>query len=138
MRLRSLTLALVFAVVVGGAFALTFALAMPERSGPAPAERPAREVPAWKPAPASTPAPEADGGSARQVFSHTCGMCHTLGDAKARGLFGPDLDEARPSAAKVRRMIRTGSLDGVMQPNLLRGERARRVAEYVARVAGRD
>jgi cytochrome c6 len=123
--------------VVAGVFAVTFALAGPERSAPAPAERPSRDVPAWKPPAAATPAPEAEGGSARQVFSHTCGMCHTLRDAKASGLFGPDLDETRPSAAEVRRMIRTGSLDGVMQPNLLRGERARRVADYVARVAGR-
>ena len=43
----------------------------------------------------------------------------------------------RPSAAGVRRMLRTGSLDGVMQPDLLQGAAARRVAAYVARVAGR-
>ena len=54
------------------------------------------------------------------------------------GAFGPDLDAVRPSAADVRRMLRTGSLDGVMQPDLLQGTAARRVAAYVARVAGRS
>ncbi len=137
MRLRSLAFPLVLVAVVAGVFVVTFALAGPERSGRAPADRPTRDVPAWKPPAASTPAPRAEGTSARQVFSHTCGSCHVLQDAGSRGLFGPDLDETRPSAAKVRRMIRTGSLDGVMQPDLLRGERARRVSEYVARVAGR-
>jgi mono/diheme cytochrome c family protein len=73
----------------------------------------------------------------RAVFAETCASCHTLADARASGMFGPDLDAARPSAARVRTMIRTGSLDGIMQPGLLQGADARRVAAYVARVAGR-
>jgi cytochrome c oxidase subunit II len=65
-----------------------------------------------------------------------CGGCHALADAGTSAPIGPDLDEVRPSAARVRRMIRTGSLDGVMQPGLLEGEEARRVSAYVARAAG--
>jgi mono/diheme cytochrome c family protein len=70
----------------------------------------------------------------RQVFSETCGMCHTLRAAGSTALFGPSLDELRPSAARVRRMLRTGSIDGVMQPNLLRGADADRIARWVAKV----
>ncbi len=78
----------------------------------------------------------ADRRTAREAFAHSCGACHALRDAGAHGVAGPDLDERRPDAERVRRMIRTGSLDGVMQPNLLTGRDARRVARYVARVAG--
>src|SRR5215210_4471145 len=73
----------------------------------------------------------------RQAFGHTCGACHTLRAAGSRGLFGPDLDALKPSRARVRRILRTGSIDGVMQPNLLTGRDAKRMAAYVARVAGR-
>ena len=59
--------------------------------------------------------PEPPTGTPRQVFAHACGMCHALADAGSAGITGPDLDELRPSAAQVRRMVRTGSLDGVMQ-----------------------
>jgi mono/diheme cytochrome c family protein len=62
-------------------------------------------------------------------------MCHTLRAARVTGLVGPDLDAVRPSEARVRRAIRNGSIDGVMQPGLLRGEDARSVAAYVARAA---
>jgi len=64
-------------------------------------------------------------------------MCHSLRAAGSGGLIGPDLDAVRPSAARVRRALRTGSIDGVMQPGLLRGRDARAMAAYVARVAGR-
>ena len=66
----------------------------------------------------------------------SCGTCHTLRAAGTEGITGPDLDEVSPSQAQVLRFIRTGSLDGVMPPNLLRGEKAREVAAYVARTAG--
>jgi mono/diheme cytochrome c family protein len=86
--------------------------------------------------PEPTPAPAAPRG-ARAVFGHTCGTCHSLRDAGSGGLIGPDLDAVRPAAARVRRAIRTGSIDGVMQPGLLNGREARAMAAYVARVAGR-
>jgi mono/diheme cytochrome c family protein len=75
--------------------------------------------------------------STRATFEHMCGTCHTLRAAHATGLFGPDLDAVRPSAARVRQMIRTGTSDSIMQANLLRGREARAMAAYVARVAGR-
>lgn len=70
------------------------------------------------------------------VIAHDCGTCHTLRAADTAGITGPSLDETSPSRARVLRFIRTGSLDGVMPPNLLRGERARDVAAFVATNAG--
>jgi cytochrome c6 len=74
--------------------------------------------------------------SPRETFSHDCGTCHTLQAAGTMGITGPDLDQVEPSKEQVLRFIRTGSLDGVMPPNLLRGEKAEQVAEFVARTAG--
>jgi mono/diheme cytochrome c family protein len=75
----------------------------------------------------------AEGEPVRDVFAHTCGTCHTLRRANVKGIVGPDLDTAVLTAAEVRRMIATGSLDTVMPKNLLVGEDADRVARYVAR-----
>jgi mono/diheme cytochrome c family protein len=75
----------------------------------------------------------AKGQPVKDVFAHTCGTCHTLRRANVRGIIGPDLDNAVLTAAAVRRMIATGSLDTVMPRNLLVGEDADRVARYVAR-----
>jgi cytochrome c5 len=86
--------------------------------------------------PGATPVPVPAPRGPRATFGHACGMCHTLRAAGASGRIGPDLDAVRPSAARVRRAIRTGSLDGVMRPGLLRGRRARAMAAYVSRVAG--
>jgi cytochrome c6 len=138
MRLRPLTL--VLPIALAAVVAATFAVALGAMSDqPKPAAAPpetTQDTPASEPARSDTAASDVP-DSARELFAHTCGGCHALRDAGAAGMFGPDLDEVRPSAARVRRMLRTGSLDGVMQPDLLRGEQARRVAAYVARVAGR-
>jgi sulfite dehydrogenase len=90
--------------------------------------------------PVATPAPQApekpERLNAKRLFVDTCAACHALDAAGASGPVGPDLDAAAPSAAKVRRWIRTGSSDGIMQPGLLEGDDARRVADFVARSAG--
>ncbi|HTE58787.1 MAG TPA: c-type cytochrome [Solirubrobacteraceae bacterium] len=88
--------------------------------------------PAPSPTPAATAQPAPPSGP-RALFASTCGTCHALHAAGVHGMIGPDLDALRPSAARARRAIRTGSLDGVMQPGLLRGRDARAVAAYVAR-----
>jgi mono/diheme cytochrome c family protein len=85
------------------------------------------------------PPPRRQRESARQLFGHSCGACHTLRAAGVTGIAGPDLDAVEPplTARRVRRQIRTGTLDSAMPPQLLRGREAARVAHYVARVAGR-
>jgi cytochrome c6 len=70
----------------------------------------------------------------RSIFAETCGGCHTLSDAGTNGNVGPNLDERQPSQEQVRNAIRTGP--GAMPENLLQGEQATQVAEYVSSAAG--
>lgn len=72
----------------------------------------------------------------RQLFQTTCRSCHALSDAKAAGVFGPDLDLLQPDAERVREQIDTGG--GGMPDDLLQGDDANLVARYVAQVAGAD
>jgi mono/diheme cytochrome c family protein len=85
----------------------------------------------------STGAPPTAQRTPKELFADTCGSCHTLADAGATAGIGPNLDEARPTRARVLTTIRNGSLSGAMPANLLVGADAERVAAYVSRVAGR-
>ncbi|MEJ8835720.1 SorU family sulfite dehydrogenase c-type cytochrome subunit [Ramlibacter sp. AN1133] len=38
-----------------------------------------------------------------------CALCHTLKDAGATGAIGPSLDELKPDADRVRKVLKTGS-----------------------------
>lgn len=92
-----------------------------------------------EPAAEQTPTAEATeaGGTevaGREQFASTCGGCHTLADAGTGGRVGPDLDQLSPDADTVLSAIQTGP--GGMPANLLEGEEAREVAEYVAANAG--
>ena len=78
-------------------------------------------------------APTATDG--KTLFAGTCGTCHTLADAGTTGTFGPNLDELAPDSARVLRAIAGGP--GAMPAGLLEGARARAVAAYVAKAAGR-
>lgn len=79
--------------------------------------------------------PQPQRGSARSVFEHTCGSCHTLAAAGTDSRIGPNLDELRPAAARVEAAIRNGA-GNIMPSNLLVPRDARRVARFVARAAG--
>lgn len=77
----------------------------------------------------------------RQVFTEqaqpSCSLCHSLRDAGASGVVGPDLDQLKPSAERVANAVRGGV--GVM-PSFaasLSAEQIEAVAHYVAQVAGR-
>ncbi|HET8528678.1 MAG TPA: cytochrome c [Gaiellaceae bacterium] len=69
--------------------------------------------------------------SAETTFVRSCGDCHALAAAGTHGSAGGDLDRLRPSAAAVLRAIRTGP--GAMPRDLVGGDEARLVANYVAR-----
>jgi mono/diheme cytochrome c family protein len=69
--------------------------------------------------------------SAEATFIRMCGDCHTLAAARTHGTAGPDLDAAELSAADVLDAIRTGP--GEMPANLVGGDEAQLVANYVAR-----
>ncbi|MEJ8824506.1 cytochrome c [Variovorax humicola] len=50
----------------------------------------------------------------RQIFKGgaasvpACALCHTLKDAGSTGQIGPDLDDLKPDAARIARVIRSG------------------------------
>ena len=66
----------------------------------------------------------------------SCALCHTLADAGAGGVLGPDLDALRPGLETVVSAVRDGV--GVMPPQarLLTEEEIRAVARYVVDATG--
>jgi mono/diheme cytochrome c family protein len=92
---------------------------------------------------------QADLTNGKQLFTATCGACHTLADAGTKGIIGPNLDDAylQPRMngfndtsfeALVREQIEVGfpqARPTPMPPGLLKGKNAQDVAAYVAAVA---
>jgi cytochrome c553 len=88
----------------------------------------------------------------RELFAEHCGVCHTLAEAHAIGKVGPNLDQLRPSYGLIIHTLQYGCLasppsptspesclgQGNMPSDILEGQAARDVAEFVARVAGRE
>ena len=109
---------ILFGVAVPG---LTLALAGEESDGPPGVELSAVET------------------EGRELFEEHCATCHTIAASNAVGRTGPNLDVLRPSVELTLDAIKEGRARGAgqMPAGLVQGERARAVAEYVARVAGR-
>lgn len=88
----------------------------------------------------------------REIFGFRCGVCHTLAGANAVGKVGPNLDVIKPNRSLVLRTINNGCLanppsasaptnclgQGNMPANIIQGRDARDVAQFVAKVAGRE
>jgi len=82
----------------------------------------------------------------RELFSHTCTVCHTLAAVKSVGRIGPNLDVrvgdeiTTPAARKafVLAAILEGPAHGLgnMPADLYQGKEAEDVAAFVAAVAG--
>jgi mono/diheme cytochrome c family protein len=95
---------------------------------------------------------QADLANGKQLFTATCGACHTLADAGTKGIIGPNLDDAylQPRLngfddtsfeALVREQIEIGfpyARPTPMPADLLKGKDAQDVAAYVASVAAVD
>jgi mono/diheme cytochrome c family protein len=84
----------------------------------------------------------------KTLFVGKCASCHTLARANARGVQGPNLDDAFRTARKdgfgkdtiegvVRHQIAYPRRGGIMPAKLVTGQHASDVAAYVALVAGR-
>ncbi len=75
----------------------------------------------------------------REVFKERCATCHTLDDAGAVGMVGPNLDDLRPPKALTLDAISKGRArgQGQMPAQLITGPDADDVANYLATVAGR-
>ena len=81
----------------------------------------------------------ADLQEGREQFAQKCATCHALEDAGAVGRVGPDLDVLAPTAGLTVNAIEDGRArgQGQMPAQLLDGEDAKHVAEYIEEVAGR-
>ena len=79
-----------------------------------------------------------DAEEGKQLFVNACGSCHDLDAVNARGVTGPDLDEiGEVTSERVVNAIENGGTgQGRMPARLYEGQDARKVAEYVAAVAG--
>jgi mono/diheme cytochrome c family protein len=74
----------------------------------------------------------------KQIFTQSCGTCHTLGDAGTNGTVGPNLDQLKPAENRVQSAIENGGAGtGAMPANIVTGKEAEAVATYVASVAGK-
>ena len=90
-------------------------------------------------------AQDAHSTAAKQAFTSNCGGCHTLKAAGTSGTTGPNLDDAFACAEEqgfarstIRDVIR-GQIDYASPPmprELVKGEDADDVSDYVATVAG--
>jgi mono/diheme cytochrome c family protein len=83
----------------------------------------------------------------KELFVTNCGSCHTLYKAGTDGVVGPNLDEilappgpTLPEASTVQPRVLSAidaGVDGKMPADILSGEQAEKVAQFVAEVAGR-
>jgi mono/diheme cytochrome c family protein len=91
----------------------------------------------------ATPTTTAGGGNqqanaqGKQVFTQSCGGCHTLKDAGTTGTVGPDLDQLTPDEPRVQTQVTNGG--GVMPAfkGQLTDAQIKAVSQYVASVAGK-
>jgi mono/diheme cytochrome c family protein len=89
----------------------------------------------------------AEASAGKRAFSQNCASCHVLEAANASGTVGPNLDEAFGCAMRqgfeqdtVRDVVR-GQIAYASPPmprDLVKGEDAENVADYVAEVAGKN
>ncbi len=78
-----------------------------------------------------------------ELFADRCSGCHTLEAAGTEGssgdykTSGPDLDKSKETVDSVLYAIYNGGFGGKIMPsNIVMGENADRVAEFVAKYAG--
>jgi len=76
----------------------------------------------------------------RAIFGARCASCHTLAAASADGKVGPNLDELQPPKALILDALAHGRQRGrgTMPAGLVEGPQALAVADFVARVAGKE
>ena len=90
-----------------------------------------------KPAPSGT-GTAGDAAAGKRVFATAgCTGCHTLADAGSSGDVGPNLDEAKPDAARVTMRVTGGQGAMPSFKDKLDGTQIADVAAYVSSVAGK-
>lgn len=91
-----------------------------------------------QPARGQTTTEAAISGPGKELFTDSCGSCHTLANAGTTGVTGPNLDQLQPDQAAVLAAIANGGTgSGIMPKGLYAGKQAQEVAQYVSSVAGK-
>jgi cytochrome c6 len=86
---------------------------------------------------ASTASPSSLGTDGKAIFKGECASCHTLAAAGTTGTIGPNLDQLKPSEARVERQVTNG---GAVMPAFkgkLSAAQIKAVAAFVASSAGK-
>jgi cytochrome c551 len=81
-----------------------------------------------------------------ELFAQRCSGCHTLSAAGTQGtsnrsqrVQGPSFDQRTETVDDVIFAIRNGGFSGAIMPqNIVVGEDAQKIAEFVAKYAGKD
>jgi mono/diheme cytochrome c family protein len=73
-----------------------------------------------------------------EIFTSTCGSCHTLAAAGTSGEVGPNLDELEPDLATVEHQVVNGGggMPAFGKEGALNAKEIKAVATYVSSVAG--
>lgn len=91
---------------------------------------------------AASPNSVAEGSeTAKTLFFTNCGTCHTLAAGGTHGVVGPNLDETlagAPPDANYQRVLSAieNGVGGRMPADILSGDQAKQVADFVSREAG--
>ncbi|HEY2637931.1 MAG TPA: cytochrome c [Solirubrobacteraceae bacterium] len=82
---------------------------------------------------------DSDDSKGRDIFQIRCAGCHTLAAAHADGTVGPNLDDLKPPKSLVLDAIEHGRLrgNGNMPADIVQGQDAQNVADFVSKVAGK-
>lgn len=74
----------------------------------------------------------------KEIFTGTCGSCHTLKAAGTSGEVGPNLDELEPDLATVEHQVVNGGggMPAFGKEGVLNAKEIKAVATYVSSVAG--
>jgi len=94
-------------------------------------------------------AAQGQGTTGAQLFAANCAACHTLSSVGAAGsatdirdrerVDGPNFNTRPEKVEEILYAIRNGGFSGAIMPeNIVVGEEARKVAEYLAENAGKD
>jgi cytochrome c6 len=84
---------------------------------------------------AATTTSAADAGKA--IFVANCGSCHTLKNAGTSGAVGPNLDDLKPSTARVVKQVTNGGKIMPAFKGTLTAAQIAAVSAYVSQVAGK-
>jgi mono/diheme cytochrome c family protein len=79
---------------------------------------------------------DGDAAAGKEIFTSSCGGCHTLADAGTSGAVGPNLDDSKPTTELVVTRVTNGQ--GAMPPfkDQLSDQQIADVAAYVTQATG--